>query len=108
MFQICPNGSPARERKTTTQTSPAKMDSMRCSKYSIPNLDATSNANKLPPSGTPKKADNAPAMPIKVCFLTTLRLVCLKIDRDTNPAVAAHMATNGASGPKDAPAKMVH
>lgn len=61
--QICSKGSPARLRKTTTQISPANMDSIKCSKYSIPKRDATSSANKLPPNGTPKKADNAPAMP---------------------------------------------
>ena len=63
---------------------------------------------ECPPSGTPKKAARAPAIPIKVCFLTTFLEVCLKTFLDKNPAVAAHIATSGASGPKLPPANIVN
>ena len=72
----------------------------------IPNLELTSIANKLPPNGAPKNAASAPAIPIKVCFRTKLRLVQPNTRLDTNPPKEAHIATNGASGPKDPPPTM--
>ena len=105
--QICSSSRPARLRNTTTQISPAKIASIECSKYSIPNLLATSSANRDPPRGTPKNADNEPAMPMKVCFLTTLVLRWLKTLWDITPAKAAQIATSGASGPREPPATML-
>ena len=90
------------------QISPAKIASIKCSKYSMPNLEHTSRANRLPPRGTPKNAERAPAIPIKVCFLTTFLELCLKTFLDKNPAVAAQIATSGASGPKLPPANIVN
>jgi hypothetical protein len=57
------------------------------SKYSTPKRELTSKAKRLPPRGAPKNAAKAPAMPISVCFLTTLTCFCRKIRRDTNPTI---------------------
>ena len=99
-------GSPERYLKTTKQISPQKMDSLRCSKYSTPKRELTSKAKRLPPRGAPKNAANAPAIPIKVCFLTTLTYFCRNSRRDTNPPSAPQIATKGASGPNEPPARM--
>lgn len=63
-------------QKTTRETSPQKMASTKCSKYSIPNQEQTSKANSEPPIGTPKNPAKATAMPIRVCFRTTLFARC--------------------------------
>mmetsp|Transcript_60437 Transcript_60437/g.70684 ORF Transcript_60437/g.70684 Transcript_60437/m.70684 type:complete len:240 (+) Transcript_60437:654-1373(+) len=106
IIQMDPIGRPDSARKTTRQTSPLKIASTVCSKYSMPNLEFTSRAKRLPPRGLPKKAARAPAIPINVCFLTTLRLRCLKTRRDTNPPSAAQIATRGASGPRLPPPRI--
>lgn len=59
-----------------------------------------------PPNGEPKKAARAPAIPIKVCFLTIFLLVLLKTVLETNPPSAAQIATKGASGPRDPPPRI--
>ena len=45
---------------------------------------------------------------MKVCLRTTFFELCLKTFLDKNPAVAAHTATSGASGPRLPPANMVN
>mmetsp|Transcript_8215 Transcript_8215/g.17177 ORF Transcript_8215/g.17177 Transcript_8215/m.17177 type:complete len:302 (+) Transcript_8215:403-1308(+) len=99
-------GNLLRPRNTTRQTSPQNIASTVCSKYSTPNLELTSNAKSDPPNGLPKNAARAPAIPISVCFRTTLRFLCLKTRRETKPPRAAQMATRGASGPSDPPPRM--
>jgi hypothetical protein len=61
--QIGAMGSLAKALKTQTQTSPQKIASTKCSKYSTPKRLLTSRAKRDPPRGHPKKAESAPAIP---------------------------------------------
>jgi len=65
-----------------------------------------SRAKRLPPRGTPKKAASAHAIPDSVCARRRLRPETPKRTIDTQPAIDAQMATRGASGPREPPARM--